>query len=227
MSALPRHALVWPTAAAWRRLRSEGCDEAACAAFVRWEAAAWPLVVRRTDGACAAPADATPCGLALPPAPDRRKLAVVLRQGEVARHAPPLALACVADALPDRWRACARELVRGASAAEIRLRVFGSAAWQALTGLAYLHEASDLDLLVAPRGRDDIGRAIALFERAGRAYGRRIDGEIVFPEGGAVAWREWPAATRSARVLVKHRDRATLERCDDLLAQFDRRAVPA
>jgi phosphoribosyl-dephospho-CoA transferase len=220
MNAQRRHTLVWPTPAAWTRLRRVTRDETVSAAFARWEIERWPLVVRRAEGGSTALPGTATCGLALPPGAERRRLCVDLDRGEVERQSPPLPLASVVDALPGDWRACARDLVRGASTLEMQLRVFGSAAWQALTGLAYVHDASDLDLLIAPRGSRDIERAIGLFERIGSVHGRRIDGEIVFPDGGAVAWREWRVAGRAARVLVKHRDRVTLEPCADLLAQF-------
>jgi phosphoribosyl-dephospho-CoA transferase len=40
----------------------------------------------------------------------------------------------------------------------------------------------------------------------------RLDGELVFPDGAAVAWREWHACRggRTRRLLVKRLDGATL-----------------
>jgi phosphoribosyl-dephospho-CoA transferase len=53
----------------------------------------------------------------------------------------------------------------------------------------------------------------------GPAHGLPLDGEIMFPSGQAVSWKEWASAsTASARVLVKDADSARLAALEELLA---------
>jgi phosphoribosyl-dephospho-CoA transferase len=89
-------------------------------------------------------------------------------------------------------------------AAELDVRIYGSFGWQRLTGLDYLHADSDLDLCVSVNDAAAADRAAAAMSRA--AFNRpRLDGELVFPDGRAVAWREWQPwrEQRVDRILVK------------------------
>src|SRR5689334_4873123 len=226
MSALRRHCRVWPTATGYAALASDADDSKARKTIGQWCACGWPFVVRRRN-------DNEPCsdqtvaiGLALPPSLGKRRLNLRLPRSEVASHAPPLTLDEVVafanpqlgDALTPLARAAARECVR--------LRVFGSAAWQAQTGLHYMHRDSDLDLLIEPNARGELEAAIALLERIQPLVAIRLDGEIVFPGGDAVAWREW-ALSKANRVLVKNVDRVVLMERDELVSRFDRCKVVA
>ncbi len=79
------------------------------------------------------------------------------------------------------------------------MRTFGSLAWERLTGLAYLGEDSDLDLLwdlPEPNRVDCLLAAIAGVERQAPM---RLDGEIL-GRCGAVNWRELKAG---GEILVK------------------------
>jgi len=223
---LARHTLVWPAAAARADLLAQAQDAAAHAAVARWLAAARPLVVRRVE----TPEPRSPAevalGLPLPPAEGRRRLAFVLGRRFVARYTEPVPLAAVAAALPPHWQVPLAVLDRDARALGLTLRVFGSAAWQALTGLAYLHEGSDVDLVVRPESPAQLDALPGLLATAEARMGRRIDAEIVFADGWAVAWREWRNADGGdARVLAKSAASAALFARADLLASFA--SVPA
>jgi phosphoribosyl-dephospho-CoA transferase len=95
-------------------------------------------------------------------------------------------------------------LDRQAAEAGATLRVFGSLALQTLTGLPYLTPSSDIDLLLTPaslRQLDDVMRLVCA-----AAEQLPLDGELVFPGGQAVAWKEWANAARAGdgmRVLAK------------------------
>lgn len=69
-----------------------------------------------------------------------------------------------------------------------QMQVYGSAAWQALTGLQYLRAGSDLDLLI-----DDPALVPAVLALP---QDPRLDGEVLLPGGRAVALREYGAARR-------------------------------
>ena len=221
-----RHELVWLSRDGWAAVQAQAgpTDNAPASDFgavARWRANDWPLVVRRSPPGL----DDTQValGLPLPPAPDgsKRRFACVVDARMVARWQAPLTLAEAAHAAPARWhdalhalladctRTAAalprRAFVPGGAAAPLCPLVFGSLSMQAMTGLSYLHADSDLDLLLAPESRAELAAALALLQR--HATSLPLDGEIVFPGGVAVAWREYATAAASplvgARLLVK------------------------
>ncbi|PPJ40669.1 malonate decarboxylase holo-[acyl-carrier-protein] synthase, partial [Pseudoxanthomonas sp. KAs_5_3] len=76
--------------------------------------------------------------------------------------------------------------------------------WQAISGLDHVRPGSDLDLSVCV---DDMAHADAVAGSL-QAFGTerpRLDGELLFGDGAAVAWREWSAwrAGRARAVIVK------------------------
>jgi phosphoribosyl-dephospho-CoA transferase len=224
-SRWPRHALIWPVVSERARMRAEARDEQIRAALDLWCARDWPLVVRRNDDAPAWGGVAA--GLPLPPSHGRLRLAFHLPGNGIARCAPPRALGAVARVLPPAWRRPLAALDDATRKAHVHLSVFGSAAWQAITGLGYLHDDSDVDLLFRPASVDEIDLVTSLYERCERDTHRRIDGEILFPGGDAVAWREWAQAERSARVLAKSIDRVALVERKTLSGRLARPTVPA
>jgi phosphoribosyl-dephospho-CoA transferase len=60
----------------------------------------------------------------------------------------PLRLRDALDAAPDAWRSALQKIDRAFGELSLTPCVFGSLAWQAATGLSYLHDASDVDLIV-------------------------------------------------------------------------------
>ncbi len=180
-----RHDLVWLTPAGWD----------AAPALSQWRDRDWPAVVRRH----AAGADPGAVCLGVP-LPDRQRVALVAAHENVTRTAPPLPLADAIGAAPPQWLAGLVGLQR--AAAGLDLRVYGSLAMAGITGLPYLRAASDIDLLLRPADRHALQAGLALLEEHARVL--PLDGEIVFPNGDAVAWKEWLIARRDhARVLVK------------------------
>src|SRR4030095_7590783 len=102
-----------------------------------WSARDWPLVLRRPDDDERPTSDVT-LGLPLPPAQRKRRLKIRLPVSQIARVAPPLLLDDVVAALPREWSRAVAMLAQAARAQDLEVRVFGSAAWHAITGLAYL-----------------------------------------------------------------------------------------
>jgi len=200
-TTLPRHTLVWPRASAQATLAAQACDDEAHAAVAAWFEASRPFVVRRQDDGAVALTDVVALGLPLPPAQCKRRLAFRLPRDGVDRHAPPRPLARIAAALPARWRTPLAALDRAARTYDATLRGFGAAAWQAETGLAYLHDGSDIDVMFHPAATAQLDAVLDLFARFEHTRRLRVDAEVVFPGGAAVAWREWYAAP--ARVLAK------------------------
>lgn len=95
-------------------------------------------------------------------------------------------------------------------------RVFGAFCWQTLTGLAYVHETSDLDLLWEIDSAAQADVIVRLLDEWERRHRRRADGELRLPDGRALSWREY--AGGALRLLVKTEDDARLVARADLFA---------
>ncbi len=156
--------------------------------------------------------DTIAVGLALPPAHGKRRIALCVAAHDIVRRTSPLLLADALAHAPAQWRPALAQLDAAAKDIDIELRVFGSLAWQALSGLTYLTPQSDIDLLWHPQSHMQLQQGIALLESWERDHGLRADGEVLFGAGSAVSWREW-ATLKSGddkRVLVKRISSAEL-----------------
>ena len=129
-----------------------------------WVRAGRPFIVRRPG--CSDPAGKIPLGLPLPPSHGKRRIAVALDAGEIIEQKPPPLLADAAASAPSAWQETIGRLLR----LYPQTRTFGSLAWQHLTGLSYLSDHSDLDLLWPARG-NRAGEHPALRHRRHRAPG--------------------------------------------------------
>jgi phosphoribosyl-dephospho-CoA transferase len=198
MELLQRNQLVWLQAAAWQSILDAPWDTQAMTILLHWAAAGLPLVIARKRADVAQ--ERICVGLPAPTCWERRRLALDVASADVCKIGQFPDLSCfppLQSTLPVALR------VRS-------IRVYGSQGWQRMTGMNYVHSASDLDVLLDARSlRDAIDMVIAL-----NAWNApcRLDGEVVFPTGHAVAWRELLQAHGGAvtKVLVKHRDSATL-----------------
>ena len=204
MTALHRHQLARLTAAGWQRVLAAPWDDDARACLGLWAIRRLPLVVTRQ------PVHTSACLSLGLPAPDPwrgRRLALTVPHGDVEAFGefPELAdaalVSCRRPGDGTAWRALGAELhALGATA-----RVYGSHGWQALTGLPHAHANSDLDLCVTVSDATQADGVASVLWRAGEALGPRLDGELAFPDGRAVPWREWRAwrAGHSSAVLCK------------------------
>jgi len=89
------------------------------------------------------------------------------------------------------------------------LRMFGSHAWQHLTGLSYVTENSDIDLLASidsPAEWDNFRR---MMNGMRWPDSPRIDLEVVFRGDASFQWREF--ASPGSEVLIKSNHRVWLE----------------
>lgn len=183
-----------------------------------WLAADRPLVVARQP--CGeTQSDTIAVGLALPPAQGKRRIALIVEMQDIARYTPPLLLADAIAHAPAAWQPALAELDAAATNIDIELRVFGSLAWQALSGLQYLTPQSDIDLLWHPLSNAQVQQGIALLARWERSSGLRADGEVLFGGSSAVSWREWSTLKSGSgqRVLVKRASSAELVAARELL----------
>ncbi|OZA91897.1 MAG: malonate decarboxylase holo-[acyl-carrier-protein] synthase [Azorhizobium sp. 39-67-5] len=201
--ALARHDLVWLDPAASPGLRTAcGEDRDLVAA---WARAGRPFVVRRAEtapGLCTA--GGLSLGLPLPSRLDRRRIALGATREDVRRtgRMPLLADAC--DAGFAGWRGPLRRLAGQLSESGASVRAYGSLGWQYLTGEAYLHPASDIDLLIEPGEEADTQRLLAVLSEACAGDCPRLDGEIALAPDRMMAWRE--LFTTTPEVLVRGLD---------------------
>lgn len=208
--ACERHDLVWLAPGAAGRVRV--AEPARARDVERWLADGRPAVVARRPEDLGR--EDLALGIALPAARGRARLALLAPRAAVARVARPLRLAEALASAPAAWRGPLAALDDEARRAGITLRVFGSLAWQRLTGEAYLREGSDVDLLVPGADGEQRARALALLSRWAGRVEPRLDGELLLGGGRAVAWRE--VLARPARILVKTAGAPRLEPLEGL-----------
>lgn len=170
-----------------------------------WAGAGFPFVQRMQPG------QAVACQLGWPRplgAPQRRFGFSVPFDAVVWRSRPPR-LRDVAAAAPDGWTQALRRAFTLEQAFNLRIGVYGSLAWQGLTGLRYVHANSDLDLLV--EGLDGLapGDRQAAISRLIAGATPRVDGEAVLADRAAISLREF--LKESSQVLVRHLQGPRLE----------------
>jgi len=200
--ALRRHTLVWlPADHGWQ------AQSPALAVRLRaWFDAGHPAIVaRRVPGATS---DTLALGVPLPPDEGKQRLALNAPRASLLRRAPLPTLETVMAAAPQAWRTALSTLQHDASRLALQPGVFGALAWQALTGLRYLHARSDVDLLWDIDRLDQADAIAALLLRWETRFGLRADGECRLPDGVAFSWREY--AGHAARLLIKTDDDARL-----------------
>ena len=202
-----RHTLVTVARDPWRRLIASRDDLAAEPLIGAWADQGWPLILRRLGPG---EDDGLALGLPLPPSLGKRRIAVVMQPADVIRTEPPPLLDEAKVAAPPSWsdtiaRLSAPALTQGEPA-----RVFGSLAWQWITGLSYLTPDSDLDVLLSCAGASTIDRQTAGLAAAEAHAPMRIDAELVRPDGAAVNWREMHSGR--AEILVKTTRSVTMVR---------------
>jgi phosphoribosyl-dephospho-CoA transferase len=215
-----RHDRIWLNKAGWEAARAQ--LPAHAGVFAQWEKNDWPVIVRRNEGTQQA---GTLClGLPLPPDETGNKLRIgfIVNVADIARHAMPLAIDEARSTLPSQWQKPLTDFSEAAARAQLAFHVYGSAAMQSMTKLSYLTTSSDIDLLLYPRARSHLQQGLQLLQV--HAKHLPLDGEIVFPSGRAVAWKEWAAASarpETMRILAKSMQAVNLTACASLLAELE------
>ncbi|AMP00566.1 malonate decarboxylase holo-[acyl-carrier-protein] synthase [Collimonas arenae] len=220
-----RHSLIWLSREGWQ-FAAEGLAPAPRAALARWQQADWPAVLRRQEPDT--PADLVCLGLPLPPDADGDKIRIPLKTQltSIQRIEPPLALQTALVHAPAWWLGPLHAFVEDCRRSGITMRIYGSWSWQILTRQSYLMPSSDIDLLFAPKSAGELSRGLALLEQY--AAHLPLDGEIVFPDGQAVAWKECQQALQLAdpqKVLVKSESGVGLTMLSTLIASLENAAL--
>jgi phosphoribosyl-dephospho-CoA transferase len=183
-----RHDLVHVTRDVWASALAH-CPSSADLPLVRsWADRGWPVIVRRR--AEGEDPDLVPVGVPLPPTAGKRRVALLLPPDDVLQRSPPPLLRAVANVASLGWQSTIVSLLDLGERIGVDPSAFGSLLWQHQTGLTYLSPQSDLDILWPVPEDFDVLSLVYSVAEIQRDAPLRIDGEVVFPDGSAVNWRE-------------------------------------
>ena len=196
-----RHDLVYLGPQGWRATLAAQGDLADASLVARWRQEGWPMIRRR---ATPGEPEGVALGLPLPPSAGKRRLSFLAQPDDIVSVARPPLLKSADASAPLAWRPTLKRLGELAQRHSVEARVFGSLAWRTLTGLDYLTDRSDLDLLLELRRETDIDRLTADMAVIQADAPVRLDGELMRDDGAAANWRELHAG--AAEVLVKSID---------------------
>ena len=214
MNALQRNELVWLSKFGWQRVLELGCDSEDQSVLQHWAVAQLPLVICRQRGETLP--GTVSLGLPAPTIWNRRKLELECLPGEMERRGLFPSLEPIAQRNAD-LRAI-EDFMATMRSLNLPIQVYGSFGWQHLTGMDYVRPSSDLDLRV--QVPDHAMAQVAARELSALRLPMRVDGELAFPDGSAIAWREYLQWTQGEvdRVLVKSRSTVRLMEREALVA---------
>lgn len=213
MNTLVRNQLRCVDSAGWALIEAHEWDAQAHTIFSHWRTHQLPLVVCRQSAETLP--DHVCMGLPSPQQWSRRRVALTVCLDHLTAHADFPTLAQVVQA--NHWGSAVIELSDAITQLGAKAHVYGSHGWQWLTELTYLHETSDLDLSMTVNSWE---MASQLVQRlANTSIHCRVDGEIVFPQGKAIAWRELYQLIqgKTSQVLMKDRHSLQLLTLDALI----------
>lgn len=193
--------------------------EPAVQACVReWIDAGRPLVAARQPSA----ASGVVLGLTLPTALGRKRLGVLVEARDISVVRAPLSLADCLQRLPSHEAEALRGLERHMGRLGVVPGVYGSLAWEVIADAVYRHADSDIDLICDVSSLSQLCVTLAALRQCAASLAGRLDGEIRFPNGDAVAWKELAQHVDSpqASVLVKGAHEVGLLTVQELLASL-------
>lgn len=186
-----------------------------------WFAADQPAVVGRRLSQT--PSGYVRLGIPLPPSRGKLRIAVEVPCESIRQSCQPPTLDAVIDTVPEQWQSPLRKLAMEALENELQFQVYGSVAWQYLTGENYVTAQSDIDLLWRADSLEEVSKGLEMLLRWESSSGLKADGELLFGDGYAIAWRE--LLTTSREVLVKSRSSVELKPRSGLLGMFPLRCA--
>ncbi|MBR1132186.1 malonate decarboxylase holo-[acyl-carrier-protein] synthase [Bradyrhizobium iriomotense] len=200
-----RHDLVFVSPAGWRAMLDARSDLATDSLLARWPKMRWPTVRRR---ALPREESGLALGLPLPPSAGKKRISLLVDNDHVTSVARPPLLRQARAYAPRNWWPTLDRLDAMAHRHAVDARVFGSLAWQSLTGLDYVTTHSDLDVLFEFRSETDVDRFVADVAAIEIEAPMRLDGELMRADGAAVNWREYHGD--ASELLVKSIERVVL-----------------
>jgi phosphoribosyl-dephospho-CoA transferase len=208
IETLQRHDLLRLDPLVWQRTLESRADLSARPHVSDWARRGWPVIVRRalpSELADADRLDLIPVAIALPLPEGKPGVALRLPASGVQQRLPALSLRACCGVAPRSWWPTLQAVLGVGAGLRLEPCVFGSLLWQTLTGMSYLHERSDLDLIWRVSERQQALRLCRALADVGAASALRIDGELLLPDGSSVQWRELLRCP--SEVIVKTRSR--------------------
>lgn len=181
-----RHDLLRIRSDAWEAIFTALPEHARVDVLSSWAKNGYPFIIRRyLSGESQA---SIPAGVPLPPYLGKQRIAISFAREDVAGRVAPISLRTAGNLAPPAWADTISVLLDLAERYGAEPYVIGSLLWQRLTGLPYLTEASDLDLLwpLSAVCRPFLDELAAI----DRCSPVRLDGELDIADGSAVNWRE-------------------------------------
>jgi phosphoribosyl-dephospho-CoA transferase len=203
---LRRHDLLRVKPATWQAMLRCHPGLADLPLVADWALREWPVIVRRRMAGDLA--NGVPAAIPLPPTHGKRRLAFSFASGAAVVALPPVLLSDALRAAPAKCQPVAAALLELGEAVGMTPRVFGALLWQHATGLPYLTDRSDLDLLWFISDERTAALLVEGLLRLDADGPVRLDGELELPDGAAVNWRELAQSDASlgGEVLVKTMD---------------------
>jgi len=205
MNTLVRNQLLCVDSAGWALIEAHDWDAQAQTIFSHWRSYQLPLVVCRQRAETQS--NHVCMGLPSPQQWSRRRVALTVCLDHLTAHAGFPTLAQVVQT--NHWVSAVIELSDAIANLGAKAHVYGSHGWQWLTGLTYLHEASDLDLSLSVNSWEMASQLVHCLVNT--SIHCRVDGEIVFPQGQAIAWRELYQLIQGKTSHVMMKDRHSLK----------------
>jgi phosphoribosyl-dephospho-CoA transferase len=209
----------------WAGLLASQPAAAAAPYLIHWADCGWPVIVRRWMDEDLLP-HMVPVGVTLPPSASKQRISLLVSAESVLARSPPPSLWSVKGVADGSWQRTIDALLALGEHHGVAPAAFGSLLWQCKTGLPYLSPRSDLDVLWPVKPDHEIDSMLASIADIEKRAPMRIDGEIVFPDGSAVNWREFHIAVNKndpAEVLTESMAGVCLVNVGDL--QSERKAA--
>lgn len=150
---------------------------------------AWTMAEDTRALAAGAP-EGVPVGLALRTAEEKVRIALVVETGQVLRVEPALLLREALAYLPAGIGKTAVRVLQTMDQLNLDVSVYGSAFWSHAGQASCMSPTSDLDLLLSPVSARQARQSLSCLHQLRAEEEVRLDGEIVLPDGSAVAWAE-------------------------------------
>lgn len=157
--------------------------------------------------------------LRLPPGRGGHRLACTFPRACIRDMGAPLTLRDCLHRFSEPERHILNDLCEDALKSGLDLRVFGSIAWESISGEPYREASSDLDVLADVITSRQLNETLCALEKASSKLPFTLDGEIRFGREWAVSWRELSSllGKPSAQVLVKGNQSVCLKPVASLL----------
>lgn len=203
--SISRHDLVWLTTEGWDCLYDQSPEKKEELTF--WQEHNYPTIVRR----CELPIshERIAVGMALPPSMGKQRLAFSVGSKHINNISKPLSLTKIIPYAPKSWQ----ENLITLAQENLEIGVYGSLSWQVLTQLDYVQLHSDIDLLFKIDTHSQLTKALTVLKHFSLSL--PLDGELIFPDGSAVSWKEM--RDQQPSLLVKRLNSVNLVKREVLL----------